>query len=158
MPPEVADAPLTGQADPGELIVSYGFRLRRSVEEAQSLRAVLQVFSEDVDGSHGPYMKSRLAQRVLINGENLVVGKQPECERVKAIHVAADQKGGGEETPEAQVRVLLIGAQLAQVQGRSPADVTDDKHIGIVPVARAGEGRPPVLDEADLGNPVLPIA
>ena len=84
----------------------------------------------------------RLAQRVLVDRQHLVVGQQAERERVKPLHVAADQERRREQAPEADVGVLLVGREPGQVQCRAPADVAHDQHVGIVPVARAGERRP----------------
>ena len=60
------------------------------------------------------------------------------------VHVAADEQRRGEQAPEADVRVLFVRREPRRMRV-APADVADDEHVGIVPVAGLGERRGLVL-------------
>ena len=107
-----------------------------------ALRAVFQVLQIDVDGPQRRHARGLLAQRVLVQGQHLVVGQQIERERIEPFHVAADQQRRGEQAPQADVRVLLVGRELRRVQRGPPAHVAHHQHVRIVPVARARHRAP----------------
>ncbi len=132
LPPDVADAlaPRELQVGPrdGDLL-----RDDAGVEEADGPRAVFQRFGVD-DGVVGVRDRRGLApERVLVDGEHLVIAEQADSEVVERVEIAADEQRRGEQAPERDVGVLLLRRQ-ARGMGMTPADVADDEHVGIVPV------------------------
>jgi len=117
------------------------------VKEAYRLCSVLEVFCHDAGLTLAGDDGGLAAERVLVEREHFVVGEEAGCELVQPGQVIAQQQGDGHQAPGADVRVLFIGSQHGGSWAFAPAYIADDHHIGIVPVARAAEGRPFILRE-----------
>ena len=153
--PEVADALRRFFAE-AELRPRGGnfLRLLREVEVADGAGAVRELFHVDLFAAVDEELRGGGAEFVLVEREDFVVGEEAEREVVGFFERAADEERRGEEAPEAEVRVLLVGreARGADVFAAADVDGADDEHVGIVPVAGAAERAPFFLLEPDVAE------
>ena len=90
----------------------------------------------------------RLAEGVLIDIQNVVVGEKGFREGVQTGQVAADQQRRREQAPERNMQNLLVGLQVCGM-GIAESNNADHQHIGVVPMARASEFLMAVLRRKD---------
>jgi len=117
------------------------------VEEADRFAAVLEVFRHDAGLALAGDDGGLVAQRVLVEREHLVVGEEADRKGVQPGHVAAQQQGNGHQAPGTDVRILFVRCQHGGSCAFAPADIADDHHVGIVPVAGTAVWRPFILRE-----------
>src|SRR5512139_3225201 len=106
--PEIADLLASRKPEEGEVVVRKLRRLASEIAEAHSDGAVLQDLAVHAHIADRIHALGLLAERVLVEGDHLVVGEEAQGEGVELLHVAADQERRREEAPEAEVQVLLV--------------------------------------------------
>ena len=105
----------------------------------------------------GNELRELLAQRILIKREHFVIGEHAQREIIDLSQIATDQQRRGQQTPKADVGVLLVGRQAGGMK-MAPAHFPQDQHVGIVPMARPGKLLVPVLVKPDTGHAAPRIA
>ena len=119
------------------------------VEQPYGHRTVFEVLDVNHPSLLFPDRRGVHAQRILVDGDHLVVGKQRFRERIEPCQIAADEQRRSEHGPERHVRILFVGRELRIVELGAPSDESHDEHVGVGPVSGAAEGRPALLFEAD---------
>lgn len=103
------------------------------VEDGEETVTVGEGLGKDIPGSVGADEGGLLDKRVLVNGDQVLVGKELDLGVAERGDVGADDEGRREGRPQGKVAHLLVHGQ---------AGVVGDEEVGIVEVARllvAGE-------------------
>lgn len=151
--PEVANAVGSGAFDIGKIEGGH-FGHVAPVEEPDCGRTVRHFLFDDLDplGVLCFQTSPHVSERVLVDSEHLTILKETKCELVAGLgKIAAEQEGRGEQAPERDVRVSLVGGQAARVRF-APANGADDQHIRIVPMSGTDVGPPSVHAESNRGD------
>ena len=91
----------------------------------------------------------RLAERILVHREHLVVRHEVELEVVHLREIVAEQERRREQRPERDVDVLLVRRETRVAEARTPTHLADHEHVRIVPMSGRRELRVADLLEAD---------
>ena len=134
--PNVAHHAGRGQAERLEVGGDLAF-LPCAVEESDRPRAVRERTQPHVVVWRVHDRTPRLAERVLVDVQHLVVRQERTREGIEPLQVAADEERRGHDGPERHVRILLVRREAARgeaVRAHRP----DHEHVRIVPAAGTG--------------------
>ncbi len=137
-----------GKLERGKVIELQIHGLGAEVEKTDRVATVFELFFVNTDVAVRAHARRFFAERILVDCQHFVVAQEREREVVELVHVAPDEQRRGEEAPEADVGVLFIRRQARGMQV-APADLADDEHVRVVPVAGPGKGRGLVLLETN---------
>ena len=125
--PNVAEVGAFGEADLREVDGDFA-AVPCAVEEADGDAAATEGFGPDVEVAAFIEAVALLAERVLIDGDRVLVHEDGLVGVGHFAEVVAGEQRRGEDDPEAHVGTVLVGGHLA---------VADLEHVGVVPVAGA---------------------
>ena len=111
-------------------------RLNRPTASEPSWESLAQTSSGPILG----HSAAGFAERVLIDVDHLVVAEQAQGELVEPGDVAAEDQGGGQQAPERDVGVLLVGRKRRGYRLALPvAQVAQEQVVGVVPAPGTAE-------------------
>ena len=120
-----------------------------AIEKRDRLGAIRQRTHPYFRGAFRAYAISLDTGLVLINGNDLAVGKEADCFGRHGAQIVSREQGRRQDGPEAHVRAVFL---------RIHASVADFQHVRIIPMARAGILRDSRLTEADFRHARIPVA
>ncbi len=120
-----------------------------AIKKRDCLGAIRQRARRYLHGTFRAYAIPLDAGLVLVNGNDLTVGKQADCFGCHGTQVISRKKWRCQDGPEAHVCAVFL---------RVHATVTDFQHVRVIPVARASEFRDSSLAETDFRHARIAVA
>lgn len=90
----------------------HGGGFLADVEQADFPRTVVHRLGIYLCLSVPGHLCRLFAERVLVDLEHFIVGEQAEGKVIHLLQVAADQQRTGQQTPQADVRILLVRREM----------------------------------------------